>query len=117
MSVDAKIQDMAKPDDDQQTRDERRADVHMSDANATAGGPTIAVPAAAQHIDIDIVCGEQRHPWVRLRGDATAQTTTSHENCPLRLALQTSDAIVLGDWYCNWQVEKAHAGDIPMRSL
>jgi hypothetical protein len=90
-----------KTDDDQQTRDERRTDVRMSDAKVTAGGPTTAVPAAAPYIDIDIVGEEQRYPWVRMRGDATAQTTTSHENCPWNLALQTSDAIVLGDWYCN----------------
>ena len=113
LSVGAEIQGMAKADqdmqdllrekadDDRQTRDERRADVRMSDANATTGGPTIAVPAAAQRIDIDIVCGEQHHPWVSLQGDTTAQTTTSHENWPWRLALQNSDMIALGDWYCN----------------
>jgi hypothetical protein len=45
-------------------------DVQMSDANATAGGSMTAVPATTPFLEIDIICGEERIPWVRLHGDA-----------------------------------------------
>jgi hypothetical protein len=59
-------------------------DVQMSDANATAGRSMTAVPATTPFLEIDIICGEERIPWVRLHGDT-----------------QNSDMIQVGGWYCN----------------
>jgi hypothetical protein len=62
-------------------------DTHMSDADATPGGPMLAKPAAAP---VEVGC-------------ATSSTTTSQPTSTshvMKSMQQTIDTPVVGDWYC-----------------
>jgi hypothetical protein len=62
-------------------------DAHMSDADATRGGPTLAKPAAAP-VEVGYTTSST----------TTAQTTsTSHM---MKSTQQTIDTPVVGEWYC-----------------